>query len=319
MNSRIRRFIRQLIRILTARVVSQVETNTILSAKLHVERIRNAGVVSDLGEIEFRAFSQWGEDGIIQYLIHNVPVADRSFVEFGVENYTEANTRFLLINDGWRGLVLDGSKDDIRHIQKDDIYWRHDLTAKCLFITRDNINEVLIASGFVGDIGLLSIDIDGNDYWVWQAIDAITPRIVVCEYNSVFGAKDAVTVPYNDQFDWSEAHYSRLYFGASLAALCDLAEAKGYEFIGCNSAGVNAFFIRKDLQHGLPVLSAAEGFVQSKLRQSRDESGNLSFLSGDARIKEISELPLHDIRANEPIQVKDIIQTQRPGNVEKDL
>jgi hypothetical protein len=307
MKSRIRKFVRQLIGILTAGVVRRVETNTILSAKLHVDRIRKAGIVTDLSEIEFRAFSQWGEDGIIQYLIQKIPIADKSFVEFGVENYTEANTRFLLIHDGWKGLVLDGSKDNIKYIQGDDVYWRHDLTAKCLFITRDNINEALSASGFVGDIGLLSIDIDGNDYWVWEAIDVITPRIVVCEYNSIFGAKDAVTVPYDDQFDWSKAHYSQLYFGASLTALCDLAEAKGYNFIGCNSAGVNAFFIRKDLQHGLPVLSADEGFVQSTLRQSRDESGKLSFLSGDARIKEICELPLHNVRANKQIQVKDII------------
>ena len=306
MKSRVRKFVRQLIRILTAGVVRRVETNTILSAKLHVDRIRSAGIVSDLSEIEFRAFSQWGEDGIIQYLIHNVPIANRSFVEFGVENYTEANTRFLLINNGWSGLVLDGSEDNIEYIQKDDIYWRHDLTAKYLFITRDNINEALTASGFTEDIGLLSIDIDGNDYWVWEAIEAITPRIVVCEYNSVFGAEAAVTVPYDDRFDWSKAHYSRLYFGASLAALCDLAEEKGYDFIGCNSAGVNAFFVRKDLQHGLPVLSASDGFVQSKLRQSRDRSGNLSFLSGDARIREIRELPLHDVRANKLIQVKDI-------------
>lgn len=309
MRSLIRRFIRQIRRLLTGRVSSQVETNTILSAQLHVDRIRNAGIVSDFSEIEFRAFSQWGEDGIIQYLIHNVPVENTSFVEFGVENYTEANTRFLLINDGWTGLVLDGSIENIKYIQKDDIYWRHDLTARCLFITRDNINEALSASGFVGDIGLLSIDIDGNDYWVWDAIDAVTPRIVICEYNSVFGAEDAVTVPYDEKFDWSEAHYSRLYFGASLAALCSLAQAKGYDFVGCNSAGVNAFFVRKDLQHGLPVLSAAEGFVQSKLRQSRDPSGNLSFLSGEARIQEISELPLHDIGTDELIQVKDIIQT----------
>lgn len=307
MKSRIRNFARHVMRTLTAGLVRRVETNTILLAKLHVDRIRKAGIVTDLGEIEFRAFSQWGEDGIIQYLIHKIPIAEKSFVEFGVENYTEANTRFLLINDGWKGLVMDGSKDNIRNIRGDDIYWRHDLTAKYLFITRDNINEALMTSGFVGDIGLLSIDIDGNDYWVWEAIDVVTPRIVVCEYNSVFGAKDAVTVPYNDRFDRSAAHYSQLYFGASLAALCDLAEAKGYDFIGCNSAGVNAFFIRKDLQHGLPVLSADKGFVQSTLRQSRDKSGKLSFLSGESRIKEIYELPLHDVRANRQIQVKDII------------
>lgn len=308
MKSRINRLLQRIVHVLTGRIAREIETNIILSAKLHVDRIKNAGTVSDLSDVEFRAFSQWGEDGIIQYLIHKIPIADQSFVEFGVENYVEANTRFLLINDGWRGLVLDGSKQNIACIQKDDIYWQHDLTARCLFITRDNINEALTASGFVDDIGLLSIDIDGNDYWVWDAINAITPRIVVCEYNSVFGARHAVTIPYDDHFDWSEAHSSRLYFGASLAALCSLAESKGYDFVGCNSAGVNAFFVRRDLQHGLPVLSAAEGFVQSKLRQSRNESGNLSFLSGDARIEVISDLPLHDVSANKLIKVKDIIQ-----------
>lgn len=308
MKSRIYRFLRRIIRIFTGDIVSRVDRNTILLAKLHVDRIRNSEAVSDLSEVEFQAFSQWGEDGIIQYLISKVPIPDKSFVEFGVENYTEANTRFLLVNDGWRGLVLDGSKHNIDYIRKDDIYWRHELTAVCLFITRDNINDALISSGFVDDIGLLSIDIDGNDYWVWDAIDAVRPRIVVCEYNSSFGARHAVTIPYDEQFDWSAGHHSRLYFGASLPALCSLAESKGYDFVGCNSAGVNAFFVRKDVEHGLPVLSAADGFVQSNVRQSRDESGNLSSRSGDARLEVISDLPLHDVSSDKRVRVKDIMQ-----------
>ena len=307
MTSRTRRFIRRIIRTLTAEIVRRGETNTVLLAKLHVDRIRQAGSISALSDVEFKAFSQWGEDGIIQNLIHNIPISDTSFVEFGVENYTEANTRFLLINDQWRGLVLDGSEHNVDDIKKDDIYWRHDLTAQCRFITRDNINDILTTSGFLDDIGLLSIDIDGNDYWVWDAINVITPRIVVCEYNSIFGAEHAVTIPYDDKFNWSEAHYSHLYFGASLAALCNLAARKGYDFIGCNSAGVNAFFARRDLQHGLPKLSAAEGFVSSNVRQSRDRSGNLSFLSGEERIESIKDLSLHDVRTNKIIRVKDII------------
>ncbi len=308
MTSRIRRFVRKIFRALTAGIVSRSETNTILLAKLHVDRIRQAGSISALSDVEFKAFSQWGEDGIIQYLIHKIPIADSSFVEFGVENYTEANTRFLLINDQWRGLVLDGSEHNIDYIQKDDIYWRHDLTAKCQFITRDNINDILTASGFLGDIGLLSVDIDGNDYWVWNAINVITPRIVVCEYNSIFGAEHAVTIPYDDEFNCSKAHYSHLYFGASLAALCNLATQKEYDFIGCNSAGVNAFFVRSDLQHGLPVLSAAEGFMPSNVRQSRDRSGNLSYLSGEERIDCIRDLPLHDLKTGKIIKVGDIVE-----------
>ena len=179
----------------TAEITASNETNIILTAGLHVHKIRELGVVKSLRDVEFRAFSQWGEDGIIQYLINQVPIESTSFVEFGVENYLEANTRFLLINDNWKGLVLDGSERHIDFIRNDKIYWRHDLSAECRFITRENINDTLDECGFRGDIGLLSIDIDGNDYWVWESIDIIKPRIVVCEYNSVFGDQQAVTVP----------------------------------------------------------------------------------------------------------------------------
>jgi hypothetical protein len=308
MTSHIRRFVRRIIRLLTADLIRKSETNTLLLSQLHIDRIKNAERFSTLADTEFRAFSQFGEDGIIQHLIHSIPILENSFLEFGVENYTEANTRFLLINDQWRGLVLDGSEHNIEYIQKDDLYWRHDITAKCLFVTRVNINEILSSSGFVGDIGLLSIDIDGNEYWVWDAIDVVTPRIVICEYNSIFGAEHAVTIPYDEKFDRSEAHYTQLYFGVSLAALCSLAEQKEYDFVGCNSAGVNAFFIRKDLKHDLPTFSATEGFVQSSVLQSRDSAGNLSFLSGNDRIDCIKDLPLHNIKTNKLIKMGDIVE-----------
>ena len=172
-----------------------------------------------LADREFRVFSQWGEDGIIQHLIRAVPVAQRVFVEFGVENYTEANTRFLLTNDNWSGLVIDGSEDHIRSVKKDAIYWRHNLKAVSAFVTRENINALLRENGLTGEIGLLSIDVDGNDYWVWEAIDAVQPAIVVIEYNARFGPERAVTVPYDAAFVRQKAHHSMIYYGASLAAL----------------------------------------------------------------------------------------------------
>ena len=125
-----------------------------------------------------KVFSQFGDDGIIQYLIQHLQVQPQSFVEFGVENYSEANTRFLLLNDNWRGLVLDGSEDSLEALRSEDIYWRHDLTAVAAFIDRDNINGLLARNGFSGRLGLLSIDIDGNDYWVWERIDCVTPSLV---------------------------------------------------------------------------------------------------------------------------------------------
>ena len=233
-----------------------------------------------IADSEFRAFSQWGEDGIIQFLIRNVPINRKIFVEFGVQNYTESNTRFLLINNNWSGLVIDGGSEEIAYVKNDPIYWQYNLKAVNSFITKDNINQILSDNGIQGEIGLLSVDIDGNDYWVWQAIDCINPAIVVSEYNFRFGANKAVTVPYDASFVRSKAHYSNIYYGASLKALCILADRKGYALVGCNSAGNNAFFVRKDLKpDAINEITVEEGYVRGQFRESRDEKGNLLYLS----------------------------------------
>lgn len=271
------------------------EKSLILLARLSIDRIKALDVRSGLAEAEFSVFSQWGEDGIIQFLLQHIPIEERSFVEFGVEDYTEANTRFLLVNNNWRGLVIDGNPAAISRIRTSEIYWRHDLTAVCQFLTRQNINEVIENAGFSGDIGLLSIDIDGNDYWIWQAIDAVKPRIVICEYNSLFGVRYAVTIPYTPDFCRTKAHYSNLYFGASLPALCRLAEAKGYDFVGSNSVGTNAFFVRKDLNHPFNRLSAEQGYVASTIRESRDQDGRLTYISGDERRDLIKHLEVYNV------------------------
>ncbi|HYQ72511.1 MAG TPA: hypothetical protein VET88_11380 [Gammaproteobacteria bacterium] len=288
-------------------IANLCEANIVLTAGLHIQRIRQLGTVESLGEAEFRAFSQWGEDGIIQYLINKVPIHERSFVEFGVENYTESNTRFLLLHDNWKGLVIDGSHSHVDFIKRDSISWKHDLTAVCRFITRENINEILAGSGFSGDIGLLSIDIDGNDYWVWEKIDVIRPRIVICEYNSVFGCEHAVTVPYDAEFERGKAHYCNLYHGASLAALCRLATGKGYDFVGSNSTGTNAFFVRNDLQHGLRTFTATEGYIESKIRESRNEAGKLTFLTGEDRLRAMQDMPVYRVDSNTTVAIRELM------------
>ena len=173
-------------------------------------------------DFEFQVFSQWGEDGLIQYLIERVEFEHPLFVEFGVETYVESNTRFLLVNNNWTGLVIDGSEKNIDSIKRDPIYWQHNLKAECAFIDKENINSLIKKSGISGDIGILSIDIDGNDYWIWDAIDVVNPRIVICEYNSLWGAEHAVSTPYNPAFSRSDAHFSNLYYGASIMALTRL-------------------------------------------------------------------------------------------------
>lgn len=276
-----------------------------LLGKLLVERNRKLGDFTSLSSFEFKVFSQWGEDGIIQHLIQRVAIPNKVFIEFGVQDYTEANTRFLLINDNWSGLVIDSAKANINFIQGDNIYWRYDLKAVHSFITKDNINQ-LIAQGIKEkDIGLLVIDIDGNDYWVWQAIDAVTPRIVVCEYNGIFGCEKFVTIPYEEKFIRCRKCFSNLYWGASLPAFCLLAKEKGYVFVGCNSNGNNAFFIRKDVCP-LPEVDYKVGFVMPKFRDSRGRNHQLTYLNDVDRIKAIYDLEVFDLKLNKNVLIKDI-------------
>jgi hypothetical protein len=251
---------------------------------------------ADIHGAEFRVFSQWGEDGILQHLLRHIAVSKKIFVEFGVENYTESNTRYLLMNGNWAGLVIDGSSKNIDFIKSDEIYWRYNLKVECAFITRENINDLIRRNGISGEIGLLSIDIDGNDYWVWQAIDVVVPSVVVVEYNSRFGPERAVTVPYDPGFVRTVAHYSNIYYGASLAALCRLGKQKGYSFVGCNTSGVNAFFVRNDLKPPvLPELTSVEGFVRSQFRESRDSRGSLAFLAEAEESAILDQLPLVEV------------------------
>jgi len=248
----------------------------------------------DFRKIGFRVFSQWDEDGIIQYLIHHLPIRSKTFIEFGVEDYEESNTRFLLFKDHWQGMVLDANELDIRFIQEDRLYWEFDLQAKQTWITRENVDSLVASAGFPRDVGLLSVDIDGNDYWVWEAIRSIQPFIVIIEYNAIFGLHP-VSVPYKEDFSKLSAHYSGLYYGCSLAALCHLAKQKGYIFVGKNAWNHNAFFVRADIPGPFKPVDPSEVFEPSSYRDSRDQSGKLNFLRGGDRMKLIQHLPVTNV------------------------
>jgi hypothetical protein len=245
---------------------------------------------------EYRVFSQAGDDGIIQRLVREVPIRQRIFVEFGVQNYTESNTRFLLLKDNWSGLVMDASQKDIDYIRRDPICARHDLRSVCAFISADNINRLLEENLPVRDIGLLSIDIDGNDYWIWKAIQSVNPAIVITEYNFRFGPSRAVTVPYDEHFQRGQAHYSHIYYGASLKALWLLAREKGYDLVCCNSYGNNAFWISKELRPpSLPALTPEQAYGAGKFQEARDAKGRLAFLTLEQEMKILETLPLVEI------------------------
>ena len=252
----------------------------------HFENIRGA---------EFQVFSQWGDDGIIQYLINNIDIPYKTFVEFGVENYTEANTRFLLINDNWVGLVMDGDKQNMNYVKNDIISWAHEIYAVDTFITKENINKLLSNLPFDKELGILSIDIDGNDYWIWKEIDVVNPIIVIVEFNSVFGDSKPWTIPYNSDFVRPRDNYKMLLYGSSLTSLCDLAEEKGYYFVGCNSAGNNSYFIRKDKIGSFKPLTSQQGYVQSRFREFVDDAGRVGGLK---RYNSLIGNEVYNIRTN---------------------
>ena len=192
----------------------------------------------------FRGFSQHDEDGMLQEIFQRIGVTNRSFVEFGVGDGTENNTLYLLLS-GWRGLWIDSSEKNaasIRH-QFSRFFENKQLTFVHGFVNRDTINEMIQKGSCSGEVDLLSIDIDGNDYWVWEAISIIQPRAVVIEYNAVFRPPLALVAEYKKDFVWSGTSY----YGASLKAMESLGSRKGYALVGCSLSGINAFFVKHHL------------------------------------------------------------------------
>lgn len=238
-----------------------------------------------------------GGDDIIQYLIRSVEIKNKTFIEFGVEDFFESNCRFLMTKDNWNGFVIDGSEKNIRRTRNAYFYWKYDLTAISSFITRDNINKLLAQSGFDQDLGILSIDLDGNDYYILEPINNFNPRILICEYNAVFGAKRKISIPYQPNFSRTIAHYSNLYWGASLGAVTYLANKKGYSLVGTNSAGNNAFYVRNDLlSDKLRELPVELAYNSSNYRESRDEMGALTYTPVGERLSVLQGLPVFEVK-----------------------
>jgi hypothetical protein len=262
-----------------------------LAGRQAAHRVQALERLGTLAEAEFTVYAQTGEDGIIEWLVSRLPGIPPSFVEFGVEDYREANTHFLLEHRNWRGLVMDGSPANMSRTMRRRNFWQFDLKAVAAFIDRDNINGLISANGFAGEIGILSVDIDGNDYWVWQAIECVQPWLVITEYNAVFGDLRPLTIPYDPTFYRVRAHPSRLYWGASVGALIQLGESKGYDFLGTNLTGQNAFFVRKDLTARVPVADRRPR--PSLFREARDAKG--VFLSGRTRHAAIADMPVIDL------------------------
>ena len=242
-----------------------------------------------LHETEYRVFSQNGEDGIIAFLFSLVGTEHKRFFEIGVQTGVECNSANLAINDFWDGWLVEGdpqlAKMATRYYSSHPIAWTRDIRVIESFVTKENVNRLIEEHGIAGRVDFFSLDIDGVDWWIWKEMKAVSPRVVTVEYNSSFGPDLVVTVPYKSDFQRHREHPSGIYHGASLRAFVLLGQEKGYRFVGCNSTGANAFFVRDDLAGDvLPAVAVEHGYRSSSYRAKR--------MSAEEQLALLQQLPL---------------------------
>lgn len=214
----------------------------------------SARVLPHLSQVGFKVFSQTDEDGMLLYIFSMIGSPTKRSVEICAGDGIQCNTANLLINHGWDGLLVDGNKVLVKRgtrFYKNNAHtYVYPPTFVHAWVTRSNVNAIISDNGFAGEIDLLSIDMDGMDYWIWKAINSVDPRVVVVEYQDILGPDRTLTVPYDDAFnarDYPTTHGMPNFGGASLAAFVKLARAKGYRLVGCNRYGYNAFFVKDQL------------------------------------------------------------------------
>lgn len=237
-----------------------------------------------LERYEYSLYSQNGEDGILRYIFDQIGSTNRRFLEFGF-GVTENNSLRLALHDSFGGVFIDASARSVdllnRTARSRGMPHVRGLTQ---FLTAENVCDVVQRAGCDGPLDLLSIDVDGNDYWLWQALIKDRARVVVIEYNASLGPSMSVTIPYEARFDREKRHPSGLYYGASLQALVRLGKRHGYALVGCDSKGVNAFFVRQDCLGALLEQDPVQAYRPHK---ARVDSG----LTVEAQWSAVSSLP----------------------------
>lgn len=216
-----------------------------------------------LSEAGFRVFSQFEEDGKLLYIFSVIGMDNKTFIEIGSDDGINSNSANLYFNFGWHGLFIDGNPSSIkrgeRFFRKYPHPWFFAPKFTCANVTRENVNDLISREGFIGEIGLLSIDIDGNDYWVWDALEVVTPQVVIIETHNEFGMNNIV-VPYDPQYHYPGKH--PVYHGASPVAMNKLAQKKGYRLAGANEYGFNFIFIRNGIADDLIPEVSVESLLQ---------------------------------------------------------
>lgn len=264
--------------------------------------------VNSFSDVDYKIFSQNGEDGIIDYLLSQLSIEKPKFVEIGVGDYTEANTRFVFERTSAKGVIIDCIYGLEKKISKNLATWRGELNVINRSVNSKNIIEILSTFDSLRDLDLFSIDIDGIDYWILNKLPENFSKIAIIEYNPIFGKDIEVSVPNIDNFNRTKYHYSNLCFGMSLKAAIKIMQSKNFYFLGTNLFRNNAFFVSNDFKKNKYFsnleINELEKYVDSNFSESRNKNGKLNFLNKKKQIMEILDCEIVDLSQDKFIKKK---------------
>jgi len=230
----------------------------------------------EIGEAGFRCNSQFEEDGIILYILAAIGMKTRSVVEMCCGNGSECMATNLILNHGYKGYLFEGGDKNFAAAQgffrtrKDCLLNQPEL--RKAWITRDNVNDLLRDAGASGEVDVFSLDMDGNDYWIWEAVDEINPRLCVFEIHNLIPGDLSLTVPYSDGFDYLSGEGDRQWFrSVSLEAMRKLSAKKGYRLIGSHKHGFNVFFLRNDIAPNIFPEVSIESVQQARWTREQEK------------------------------------------------
>jgi len=291
----------------------QIQLNTGL-ALVHSQMVQG---VNRTWDVDAKIYSQFGEDGILYYLMKVLDISKPRILEIGVGDFGECNSRFLVETLNASVVAVDINKKLVRKIASNSIINRSNVIPVCLKVTPDNIDSLIsYAKNEMLGIDVLSIDIDGNDYWVLNQASMESISVIVAEYNPIFGCLHSITVTRNDDYNRFNEHYSGLLFGCSIKALMDKLSEKNFAFIGTNRAGNNAFFVHKHylssglfdniLNNLMPISSGSH--TDWRFREERDKEGKLTYRAINESMESINNEFVFHIDDNKVVKFSTVCQ-----------
>tara|TARA_B100001093_G_scaffold513234_1_gene584728 strand:+ start:1413 stop:2345 length:933 start_codon:yes stop_codon:yes gene_type:complete len=291
-----------------------LEIKSLIGKNILINNRKNYVNFKSINDAEEKIFSQNGEDGIIDYILEVLKVKDPKFIEIGVEDYIEANTRLLYHIRNSHGLIVDQSIN-INKLSKNLDLWQGRIKVLKKYVTPENINEIIKHENFNKDLDLFSIDIDGLDFWVIKKLPVNFAKICIAEYNPLFGSENEISVPNIENFDRTKYHYSNLCWGVSLKGLINIMNEKNFTFLGANNLKNNAFFINKNFEELFKNVISDKNiglnkYTEHQFQESRDKKGNLTYLSRKDQLKAIKDCQVINIKNSltEKVNLSELIR-----------